>query len=135
MDVIWEVVGLFNSHDSRRPNWSGYIQDISQGYHHSQSHIAMLPTINLNPSTETCIYSTLLFIIDVSKKLIITTPCVTLDQALWIKSIEIITLKSLGGFHMLMSFVGSVGESMEGSGLENALGTLYGPNTQITQGK
>ena len=95
----------------------------------------MLSAINLNLSTETYIYSTLLLIIDLSKKLNITTSCVTFDQSLWIKSIEITTSKSLSivsrleCFHMVMSFVGSVGKLMEGSGLESALGTVYGPNT------
>ena len=38
---------------------------------------------------------------------------------------------------MLMSFVGSLGKLMEGLGLENTLGTIYGPNTikQIKQEK
>ena len=31
----------------------------------------------------------------------------------------------LGGFHQLMSFFGSIGCVMEGSGLQNALETLY----------
>ena len=34
----------------------------------------------------------------------------------------------LGGFHTMMSFMGSIGTMMKGSGLEEALGTVYGPN-------
>ena len=34
----------------------------------------------------------------------------------------------LGGFHTLMSFMGSIGKMMKGSGLEEALETTYGPN-------
>ena len=62
-------------------------------------------------------------------------PCITFDQPLWIKAIEIIRSKSmkivcrLSGFHTLMSFVGSIGSVMKGSGLEEALETTYGPNT------
>ena len=35
----------------------------------------------------------------------------------------------LGGFHTLMSFVGSIGSFMDGSGLETVLQTIYGENT------
>ena len=35
----------------------------------------------------------------------------------------------LGGFHLLMSFLGSIGEVMKGSGLEDALEELYGKST------
>ena len=35
----------------------------------------------------------------------------------------------LGGFHTMMSFMGSIGTMMKGSGLEEALGNVYGPNT------
>ena len=33
----------------------------------------------------------------------------------------------LGGFHQLMSFLGSIECAMEGSGLKNALETVYVP--------
>ena len=35
----------------------------------------------------------------------------------------------LGGFHLLMSFLGSIGASMKASGLEEALEVVYGKNT------
>ena len=43
----------------------------------------------------------------------------------------------LGGFHTMMSFLGSIGAMMKGSGLEEALETAYGPNavTQMMSGK
>ena len=61
--------------------------------------------------------------------------CITFDQPLWIKAMDIITNKSmnivcrLGGFHTLMSFMGSIGKMMKGSGLEESLETVYGENT------
>ena len=57
------------------------------------------------------------------------------DQLLWQKAQEIVVTKSLdfivlvGGFHTLMSFVGSIGHFMQGSGLSEALGVIYGENT------
>ena len=35
----------------------------------------------------------------------------------------------LGGFHQLISFLGSIGKVMEGSGLRSALETIYSPVT------
>jgi len=55
------------------------------------------------------------------------------DQPLWLKAVEIITAKSmkvvcrLGGFHTMMSFLGSIGSMMKGSGLEDALENAYAP--------
>lgn len=111
------------------------MQDISTGTHPPKSNIKMLPIININPSDPTCIYSTLLFVIDQSKKLNVETPSITFDQPLWYKATDIVIEKSLkivvhlGGFHTLMSFVGSIGCFMDGSGLECALQTIYGENS------
>jgi len=97
----------------------------------------------LNPSDETCIYSTLLYIQSQAEKLDISTPCLTFDQPLWLKAVEIIKAKAmnivcrLGGFHTLMSFMGSIGSMMKGSGIEEVLGTVYSSNvvTHIISGK
>ena len=57
----------------------------------------------------------------------IPTPCITFDQPLWLKAVEIIIAKSMnivfrfGGFHTMMSFLGRIGSMMKGSGLEEAL--------------
>ena len=57
------------------------------------------------------------------------------DQPLWIKAVRIIESKSmnivcrLGGFHLLMSFLGSIGKFMENTGLSTALEEIYGENT------
>ena|SRR6218665_2066019 len=62
---------------------------------------------------------------------------ITFDQLLFLKSVETIKSKGmnvfcrLGGFHTLMSFLGSIGTLMGGSGLTDALETCYGPNAVI----
>ena len=72
-----------------------------------------------------------------SKLLNIHTPTVTFDQPLWIKAVEISSACSinivcrLGGFHMLMNFIGAIGTLMEGSGFSEALQQCYGTNTVI----
>ena len=130
-DLLWHAK-YFHRTDVPRPAWNGYMQDISKGTFPGQSVINMLPIIDLDPTNMTCIFSTLLFITEQATKLGINTPVVTFDQPLWLKATEIITDKSmsmvllLGGFHMLMSFMGSIGTIMENSGLSTVLETIYG---------
>lgn len=58
----------------------------------------------------------------------------TFDQPLYIKAVKASpelknTIVRLGGFHLLMSFMGSIGYIMGGSGLESLWQTVYAPNT------
>ena len=97
-------------------------------------------------SDESCIYSTLPFIEEQAKlpfieeqaKLLnVNTPCVTFDQPLWLKATGIINdanlniVCRLGGFHTLMSFLGSVGNMMTGSGLEELFAEVYAEHSVI----
>lgn len=134
-DDVWKAAGIFIKEENPRPNWSGYMQTFSTGNHPPDSTISMLPIIDLiSPSDPVCIYSTLLFVIEQSKRLNVTTPCITFDQPLWVKAYEIAVEKSLSvlfnlrGFHTLMSYVGSIGALMDGSGLDVALQTIYREN-------
>ena len=110
------------------------MQKLDNGSHPRKAEVVMLPIIDLNPNDETCIYSVLLSIIEQSKKLGIKVPSFIFDQPLWIKALEIITAKKLeivpllGGFHMLMSFYGSIGTIMDDSGITNLFETAYGSN-------
>ena len=64
----------------------------------------------------------------------LVTPCITFNQPLWQKAVEITQARNpdvvcrLGGFHM-MSFFESIGSPMNGSGLHELLETCYGPNS------
>ena len=132
LDLLWHV-SHFRGIKATRPGWSGYMQEISQGEFPGRSQINMLPIIDLDPSNMTCIYSTLLFVCDQAKRFEVHTPVITFDQPLWIKATEIVENSNLkivlilGGFHMMMSFAGSIGTLMAGSGLNTALETIYGP--------
>ena len=104
----------------------------------------ILPIIDLSPSDDTCIYSTLLYIEDQANRLNLPSACVTFDQPLWKKAMEIVIAKGmskivlrLGGFHLLMSTCGSLFQMMKGSGIEEALEQVYGPNavTHMMSGK
>ena len=110
------------------------MQTVSDRAHPPKSTITMLTIIDLNPSDYSCIYSVLFYVIEQSRKLGIDVACVTYDQPLYFKAMDIITSKSinvicsLGGFHTFMSFLGSIGDLMEGSGLEEALQRVYWEN-------
>ena len=116
-----------------RPSGSGYMSDVSAAHDHpDKAAISMLPIIDLNPNNMNCSYSTLRFIKSQVRYLEITTPVVTFDQSLWMKATEIIKAKSvgiaciLGGFHLLMSFLGSL---MKRIGLEEAFRVVLTENT------
>ena len=65
------------------------------------------------------------------------------DQSLYMKAVDISSasgldiLCRLGGFHTLMSFLVSIGYLMKGTGLDELLLLIFGPNTveQILSGK
>ena len=132
-DVIWHSGWIFSSQSHPRPNWSGFMQQsvYKNEVEFQQSDVLLLPIIDLPPTDLTCIYSTLLFIQDQAKKMIITTPCMTFDQPLWYNASGTIAKKKLNiichleGLHTLMSFLGAVGDMMSGSGIEEILELVY----------
>ena len=136
-DLLWKSGWFIKESPKPQPNWSGFMQDVTRGRNIPPADILFLPIIDLDPSDMTrCIYSTLLFVESQAQKLNMLTACITFDQALWIKAIEIIKGKSLkivcrlGGFHLIISYLGSIGRVMptEGSGLSEVLETAYGAN-------
>ena len=86
------------------------MQHKSTGQHNGVSEVMLLPILDLNSCDVSCIYSTLCFIVSQAELLNIVTPCLTFDQPLWLKVVEIIQSSSmnvfcrLGGFHMLRKF-------------------------------
>ena len=135
-DTLWHSGWMFSEATKPRPNWSGFMQHIfsENDCPITKSEVLFLPIIDLRPSDETCIYSTSFYIQSQAEQLSILTACITFDQPLWLKAVEIITERSLrivcrlGGFHTMMSFLGSIGSMTKGSGLEEALEQVYGPN-------
>ena len=147
IDLVWQMAWHFKTRQSPRPNWQGFMQTVAVPENSdnpfSKSTVKFLPIIDLNSSDETCLYSTLLFIQNEAKKNQIEVPCITFDQPLWQKAIGIIQDKKLdivcrlGGFHTLMSFLGSVGKLMMGSGIEELFEEVYAEDTvkHMTTGK
>jgi len=141
---IWQFNWFFSSPADPRPNWAGFMQEVTSGFSiQREDSINFLPIIDLNPSDENCIYSTLIFVIDQAKQMNVKTPCITFDQPLWLKATGIIEeagldiVCRLGGFHTMMSFLGSMGELMNGSGLVDLFAEVYAELTvtHIMSGK
>ena len=137
IDNLWQASWYFRNSFNYRPNWLIYMQNISKGEYPGQSKITYLPIIDLHPTKETCIYSTLLFIHEQVKISNIVTPCITFDQPLWLKALEITKSKSmnvvcrLGGFHLLMNFLMSIGKVVECSGISKLFQVVYSSATAV----
>lgn len=95
----------------------------------------MLPIIDLQPLDPTCSYSALKFVARQVKLLAIKAPYSTFYLPSTLvqgycnyteKKLNIVC--RLGGFHLLMSFLGSIGTLMKGSGIEELQGEIYATN-------
>ena len=112
------------------PSWSGFMQEALKGGIYDTSWVVVLPFINLVPNNLTTIYSALHFAQDLCEKYGISICPVTFDQLLYIKAVGIVNASDnlenviiwLGGFHLLMSFMGAI---MAGSGIEELWESVY----------
>ena len=131
-NLIWNCAHVFQK---QCPNWSGYMSLKTNGTLKEKSYVTMLPIINLPATDMTSLYSLIVFVTKMSEKFNTPAPTITFDQPLYVKAYEIVATKKLnifvrlGGFHQLMSFLGSIGCLMEGSGLREGLETVYAPLT------
>ena len=133
--------------DAAMPSWNGFMQESSSG-EYSVSSTKILPFINRNPSDPSTIFTALTFAAEECKKLNQPLCSVTFDQPLFAKAAQIVAddglsgplstvVVRLGGFHLLMSFLGAIGKIMEGSGLEELWTTVYAKNSvnQMMEGR
>ena len=87
----------------------------------------MLPVINLHATDTRMLHSLPSFVTDQSSKLNVPTPLITFDQSLYVKAYNFVSSMNmnifvrLGGFHQLISFLGSIGCLMEQGGRRAAL--------------
>lgn len=106
----------------------------------SVSRIIFLPFIHQPASNYNTIYTTLKCAFDNGRMYGHGTCIVTFDQPLYMKAREIVAASEdtselskitvrLGGFHLLMSFLGSIGYIMAGSDLKEVLSVIYAPNS------
>ena len=136
IDILWEASFLMRP---TRTAWTGVMQTIRQGTHPGKASVLFLPMIDMNASDMSCIYSTLYFVCRQAKQCGVT-PILTFDQPLYWKASMIQLVEStgscvksaviiLGGLHLQMSFLSSIGHLMGGSGLKDVFETIYAANS------
>ncbi|ELU12775.1 hypothetical protein CAPTEDRAFT_192603 [Capitella teleta] len=121
------------------PSWGGFMQLASKGENYERTRIEILPFINRQPTNPSSIYTALNFAREQSSLHGMETCFVTFDQPLYVKANEIVAsdeilqgvVVRLGGFHLLISFMGSVGYIMGGSGLEVLWESVYAPASVV----
>lgn len=124
------------------PSWSGFmeISKKNQPQEYQRSAICPLPFANLSPTNPSTIYTCLQYAIEECKKQGQNTCIVTFDQPLFNKALDIVlaadsgsplssVIVRLGGFHLVMSYMGAIGYLMEGSGIEELWEQVYATNT------
>ncbi|KAK3931373.1 Glycerophosphodiester phosphodiesterase [Frankliniella fusca] len=122
------------------PGWNGFMSSAVEGPPYALTATLPLPFVNLNPSDPSTIFTCLSFAADQAEKHGQKFIPVTFDQPLSWKAAEMVlaspqnsplrkVVVRLGGFHLLMSFMGSIGHLMSGSGLEDLWATVYAKNS------
>ncbi|KYN23238.1 hypothetical protein ALC57_04348 [Trachymyrmex cornetzi] len=107
--------------------------------HYQKSRVICLPFICAPPSNKDTVYTSLLLAYRKAQISNLKYIYVTFDLPLYMKALEVVTtttddrLKTvipiLGGFHLLMSFMGSIGYIMDGSGIKDILSLIYAENS------
>ena len=97
------------------------------------SQIDPMSFMNMDPTNLNTIYTAILIAVEECEKQDMTTCFVTFDQSVFIKASQIVgasddlsnVVVRLGGFHLLISFMGAAGNIMAGGGLEELWSTVY----------
>ncbi|GBP58029.1 hypothetical protein EVAR_39745_1 [Eumeta japonica] len=139
VDLLWayakwrDVNGL--------PGWNGFSEKLTKNNKDfTTSNVMFLPFIHHPENNKDTIYTTLDCAVRSAKSHGQNCYIITFDQPLYYKAREIVAavdvqsdisnvIVRLGGYHMLMSFLGSIGYIMEGSALKEALSVIYDPNS------
>lgn len=135
-DVTW-LVGKSLKLKSL-PGWSGFMEEATKDLPFHRSKVICLPFINYPPSQYDTVLTSLRMANEKCRATGQKTCFVTFDQPLYIKAKEILAnsgpelnnvVARLGGFHLLMSFLGTIGSIMGGSGLKELFATIYAENS------
>ena len=138
LDFLW----IWNSwlHKSPVPGWNGFMDTVyNNNSSYNTSEILPLPFVNLDPSNPSTIYTCLLHATEEGEKIGQSKTVVTFDQPLYAKACEMVLAAEpnsplshliirLGGFYLLKSYLGAIGNMMAGSVLEQ----LWKPYMQKT---
>lgn len=134
VDLLW-LYAKWTCNDTV-PGWNGFMEQVTEELPYDDSKILYLPFMNAPPTDNTTVHTTLLHACKTGNACGQQTKFVTFDQQLYWKAVDILaTLRDneelknvvvrLGGFHLLMSFMGCIGKIMSGSGLDHLWETVY----------
>ncbi len=119
------------------PNWQGFMSKLYKGAFQCTT-VLFNPMIPLNPLTNESVYSTMSYVMKQASLAKMCCATLTFDQPLYLKALKIKEDSNpefnhlfvrLGGFHQLMSFLGSGCKMMEASGLEDVWELAYARNS------
>lgn len=122
------------------PGWNGFMEEATIEQSFTTSRILYLPFINAPPNDYDIVYTALLSAVEKCKAVGQKACIVTFDLPLYMKAHDIVhnaeptsyvkdVVVRLGGFHLLMSFLGSIGYVMAASGLEDVFKVIYAANS------
>ena len=111
-------------------SWAGFMQMAVKGSKHDINRIDVLPFINVDPTRPDTIYSALSYVQTLCEKQQLG---IAPDQPLFIKASEMVhssfdfarIVSRLGGFHLIMSYMGAIGAVMRGSGIAECLEFMH----------
>ena len=126
-ELLW-LLGKWQR-NAECPGWNGYMEKRTAHLPCDVSQISYLPFTNAPPTNYDTIYTVLIQVVEKCKELKQQSSFVTFDQPLYIKARDIVkkcgqdshlnnVIVRLGGFHLLMSFMGAIGFIMNGSGIK-----------------
>jgi len=138
IDVLWACGKYLKINNLS--GWNGYMENICQlsPIDYSLSQIIFLPFVDLPAHSYDAISTVLHFAVTKSNESNQKTTFVTFDLPLYMKAKDIVhthgkelsnVIVRLGGFHLLMSFLGCIGYLMTNSGLQEILDTICAPNS------
>lgn len=124
----------------RVPQWKGFMNTVTKGDYSEKTKVVPLPFINAPPSDYDTVYTALMYAAELCERVNQHNVIITFDQPLYWKAREIVSgsasdprlskcVVRLGGFHLLMSYIGCMGYLMGGSGLKELLSTVYAPTS------
>ncbi|KAI4804826.1 hypothetical protein KUCAC02_026439, partial [Chaenocephalus aceratus] len=113
-------------------NWNGWMKSIHADDVKQRTQIDFLPIIEGDPNDLNTIFTTLKECTWLSADRV---TIVTFNLPIWLKAVDIIKqtnlpiIPRLGGFHLLKSYLGSIGNIMEDSGLLELIQLIYPGST------
>ena len=133
-DALWAAGWVIKAHDPEFPhsNWNGWMKRIHAHDAKQSTQIDFLPVIEGDPNDLNTIFTTLKECIRLSAD---SVAIVTFDLPIWLKAVDIIKqanlpiIARLGGFHLLKSYLGSMGNIMKDSGLLEVIQLIYPGST------